>query len=116
MRRIPQFADGRCGKFNSGMWTVLFRASIAGAAVSLAFAPPAAAGTADYLQAVAPYYNNFSAEQLLTEGTRVCNAVRSGVNAPTAVQMVQRDIGASVAAAGDIVAAAVVHLDCGAAR
>jgi hypothetical protein len=34
------------------------------------------------------------------------------MNSPQAVQMVQNDLGVSVPAAGDIVSAAVVHLDC----
>jgi hypothetical protein len=112
MRRIPQFAGGHCGKFSSAMWTALIRVAIAGTAMSLTFAPPAAAGTTEYLQAVAPFYTNFSADQLLSEGTRVCAALRSGVIAPNAVLMVQKDLGASIAAAGDIVSAAVVNLDC----
>jgi hypothetical protein len=94
------------------MWSGLLRTLIAGAAMSLAFASPAAADPAEFLHQVQPFYNNFSAEQLLSEGMRVCSASRSGMRAPDAVQMVQNDIGASVAAAGDIVAAAVVHLDC----
>jgi hypothetical protein len=94
------------------MWSVLPRALIVAAAMSLAFASPAAADPASYLHEVQPFYNNFSVEQLLSEGLRVCSASRSGMKAPDAVQMVQNDIGASVAAAGDIVAAAVVHLDC----
>jgi len=99
-------------KFTADMWSVLPRALIAGAAMSLAFASPASADAAEFLHQVLPFYNNFSAEQLLSEGLRVCQATRSGMNAPQAVQMVQNDIGASVAAAGDIVSAAVVHLDC----
>jgi Protein of unknown function (DUF732) len=94
------------------MWSVLPGALIAGAAMSLVLASPASADAGEFLQQVQPFYNNFSAEQLLSEGLRVCKVTRSGMNAPQAVQMVQNDIGASVAAAGDIVAAAVVYLDC----
>jgi hypothetical protein len=85
---------------------------IGGAATSLLFASPAAADSAAYLNAVQPFYTNFTAEQLLTEGTRACSALRSGITAPNVVMMVQRDIGASVTAAGDIVAAAVVNINC----
>jgi hypothetical protein len=99
-------------EFTSDMWPVLPGALIAGAAMSLVSASPASADPAEFLHQVQPFYNNFSAEQLLSEGLRVCKASRSGMNAPQAVQMVQNDIGASVAAAGDIVAAAVVYLDC----
>jgi hypothetical protein len=114
-RKCDEFRSslrGRCGKFTADMWSVLPRALIVAAAMSLAFASPAAADPASYLHEVQPFYNNFSVEQLLSEGLRVCSASRSGMKAPDAVQMVQNDIGASVAAAGDIVAAAVVHLDC----
>jgi hypothetical protein len=94
------------------MWSTTLGVLGAGAAVSLALASPAAADRAEYLDQVQPFYTNFTTEQLLTEGSRVCIATRSGVRAPQAVQMVQNDIGASVAAAGDIVAAAVVHFGC----
>jgi Protein of unknown function (DUF732) len=94
------------------MWSIALRVVIAGVAVSLACAPPAAADAGAFLHEVQPFYTNFSAEQLLSEGFRVCSALRSGMKAPDAVQMVQNDIGASVPAAGDIVSAAVVHLDC----
>jgi hypothetical protein len=94
------------------MWATTLGVIGAGAAISLAVASPSFADSAEYLHQVQPFYTNFTAEQLLTEGSRVCNATRSGMRAPQAVQMVQDDIGASVAAAGDIVAAAVVELDC----
>jgi hypothetical protein len=94
------------------MWSKTLGVLSAVSAISLAFASPATADSAEYLHQVQPFYTNFTAEQLLTEGSRVCNATRSGMRAPQAVQMVQNDIGASVTAAGDIVAAAVVQLDC----
>ena len=78
--------------------------------MSLAFASPAAADEESFLHEVQPFYQNFSAEQLLSAGFRVCSAQSSGMNSPSSVQMVQNDIGASVTAAGDIVAAAVVNL------
>jgi hypothetical protein len=92
------------------MWSVPLGALIAGTAVSLVFASPAAADAGSFLHEVQPYYQNFSAEQLLSAGFRVCSAQSSGMNSPNSVQMVQNDIGASVTAAGDIVAAAVVNL------
>jgi hypothetical protein len=100
----------RYWKFASDMWSVPLGTLIAGAAISLAFASPAAADAGSFLHEVQPFYQNFSAEQLLSEGFRVCSAQRSGMNSPNAVQMVQNDIGASVPAAGDIVSAAVIHL------
>jgi hypothetical protein len=92
------------------MWSIPLAALTAGAALSLAFASPATADPGSFLQEVQPFYQNFSAQQLLSEGLRVCSAQSGGLNSPKAVQMVQDDIGASVPAAGDIVAAAVVHL------
>jgi len=80
--------------------------------MSLAFASPAAADSGEYLNRLQPFYTNLSAEQLLSEGTKVCNALRSGMTAPNAVIMVQRDLEVSLAAAGEIAAAAAVHLDC----
>ena len=96
------------------MWSNALRVLIAAPVASLAFAAPAMAeaDSAEYLHAVQPWYTNVTAQQLLSEGMRVCSAVRSGRTAPQAVQMVQDDIGVSVTAAGDIVAAAVVYLDC----
>jgi len=92
------------------MWSVPLGALAAGAAVSLAFASPAAADPASFLNELQPFYQNFSAEQLLSAGFRVCSAQSAGMNSPKAVQMVQDDLGASVPAAGDIVASAVVNL------
>ena len=106
------FGTANVLEVHSDMWPVLPGALIAGAAMSLVLASPASADAGEFLHEVQPFYNNFNAEQLLSEGLRVCMVTRSGMNAPQAVQMVQNDIGASVAAAGDIVAAAVVHLDC----
>lgn len=94
------------------MWANALRVLITAFVASLAFAAPAAAGTADYLHAVQPWYTNVTAEQLLSEGMRVCSAVSGGMTSPQAVQMVIDDLGVSTTAAGDIVAAAVVHLDC----
>jgi hypothetical protein len=92
------------------MWSIPLGALAAGAAISLAFASPAGADPGSFLKEVQPFYQNFSVEQLLSEGFRVCSAQSGGMTSSKAVQMVQDDIGASVPAAGDIVAAAVVHL------
>jgi hypothetical protein len=94
------------------MWSNALRVLITPIVASLAFAAPASADTAEYLNAVQPWYTNVTAEQLLSEGFRVCSAVSSGMTSPQAVQMVLDDLGVSMTAAGDIVAAAVVHLDC----
>ncbi|KUI00630.1 hypothetical protein AU188_19510 [Mycobacterium sp. IS-3022] len=70
------------------------------------------ADEATYLKELVPTYTHLSPEQLLTAGYRVCHAERSGINSPTAVDMVYEDLGVSLTAAGDIVRAAVVHLGC----
>ena len=70
------------------MWSIATRIASVAAAMSLAFASPAVADSGEYLQRLLPFYTNLS------------------------VMMVQRDLGVSVSAAGDIVAAAVVQLDC----
>ena len=96
----------------SGIWSVPVRALIASAALSVAFAAPAAADTAAYLQALQDRYTSLTAEQLLSEGRTVCNAISNGMNSTAALGMVQNDLGVSVSAAGDIVSAAAVHLGC----
>ena len=85
---------------------------IAGTAAGVAFAAPAPADTGGYLQALVPNYPTVGAQQLVSEGAKVCGAIRSGMNSPQAVQMVQDDLGVSVPTADDIVSAAVIHLDC----
>jgi hypothetical protein len=94
------------------MWSNAVRIVIAGAAMSLAFAPSASADTAGFLHAVVPTYNNVSPQQLLAAGHKACDAIRGGMNSTNAVLLVQNDIGVSIPAAGDVVSAAVVHLDC----
>ena len=96
----------------SGMCSVPLQALIAGAAMSVVFAAPAAADTDGYLQALQDRYAFLTAQQLLSEGGTVCNAISSGMNSTDAVRMVQHHLGVSVAAAGDIVSAAAVHLGC----
>ena len=91
---------------------ILFPVLIAGTAVSLGFAAPAAADTGDYLHALQDRYPSLSTQQLLSTGATVCNAASRGMNSPDMVIMVQRDIGVSVPAALDIVSAARVHLKC----
>jgi hypothetical protein len=93
------------------MWSIALRVLIAGTA-SLVFAAPAAADNADYLHALQDTYQSLSAEQLLSEGMKICRASRSGMTSPQIVAMVQRDLGESVSAGLDIVSEAIVRLDC----
>jgi hypothetical protein len=99
-------------KVHSGMRSIATLVVPVGTAMSLAIAPLAAADTGEYLHRLQPFYTDLSAEELLSEGTRVCDALRSGMYSPQAVIMVQRDLEVSLSAAGDIVAAAAVHLGC----
>ena len=84
------------------MWSIAPPVLIAGAALSLALAAPAAADTAGYLHELQASYPTVGAQQLVSEGTKVCSAIRGGMNSTQAVVMVMRDIGVSVPAAGAI--------------
>jgi hypothetical protein len=91
--------------------------ALVGTALALAMAAesPAQASESDYLAAVQPRFSFLSAQQLLAEGHKVCQAVGhngNGMIAPDAVNMVVKDLSVSVAVADDIVAAAIVDLPC----
>jgi hypothetical protein len=90
----------------------MFRVLLAVPATAVAVAAPAAADEDSYLQRLQPRLTFLSAEQLLSEGNKVCIASKAGMKSVDAVQMVQNDLAASVPAASDIVSAAVVELDC----
>src|SRR5438552_1434793 len=95
-----------------------YRVLIAGVASLSAFAvmaaAPAQADEATYLQRLLPTYTFLSAstQSLLAEGYKVCQLERSGKNSSEAVFMVYKDLAASLAAATDIVTAAVDELGC----
>ena len=82
------------------------------AAMTVGLAAPAAAGDSDYLQALQPRYVYLSASQLLSAGSKVCAATRSGRPGSDIVDMLYKDMGVSVSVAYEIVNAAVVHLGC----
>jgi len=92
------------------MKTVLVALLAAGVAIGVA--PPAAAEESAYLNQLSPRLTFLSTEQLLTEGYKVCRYV--GVGRPTAdaIPLVMKDLEVTVAAALDIVSAAVQQLDC----
>ena len=94
------------------MWSIVLRVLIAATVTSLTFAAPAAADEEEYLHGLRETYVFLSTEELLSEGIKVCKAVRSGMTSSNAAIMVQRDLRVSVPTAGNIVAAAVVQLDC----
>jgi hypothetical protein len=81
------------------------------APAALALAAPAAADEAEYLE-LRERLVFLTADQLLTEGRRVCQATANGMGASDIVGMVRRDLGASSAAATDIVTTAIIELDC----
>jgi hypothetical protein len=95
----------------------VFRSLLAVAGVTaaaLAAAPAAAADQATYLR-LQTKLNFLTAEQLLTEGHRACQASRSGMGSSDIVGMVYRDLrpqGISISGATDIVSSAIVQLDC----
>jgi hypothetical protein len=81
------------------------------AAGALGLAAPASADEASYLK----LQNKFAfltADQLLSTGYQVCQATRSGMVAPDIVNMVSQDLGAGLASATEIVANAIIELDC----
>lgn len=88
------------------------RVLMAVVAASVAFAAPAAADQDDYVRTLQTRYVFLSEQQLVSEGSKVCNAINGGMTAADAVIMVQNDLGVSIPAAGDIVSGAVVQLGC----
>ena len=81
------------------------------AGIAATTAAPAAASEGDYLK-LKDRFNYLTAQQLLSEGYRVCGAIRNGVRSTDAVDMVIKDLKVSTEAGLDIVAAAVVDLGC----
>jgi hypothetical protein len=97
------------------MWHTWLRALqilVAGVAMALLFAPPAAADQGDYLHALQGKWPSLNDQQLLNEGRKVCNATHSGMNSADATLMVQKDLQMGVTEALDVVGAAIVHLGC----
>jgi hypothetical protein len=94
------------------VFRVLITGVVSASAFAVMAAAPAQADEATYLHRLQPTYTSLSPQQLLAEGYRVCKAERGGMNSPDAVKMVFNDLDVSVAAAADIVPAAVVELRC----
>lgn len=92
------------------MKTVLVAALAVGVAIGVA--PPAAAGETEYLSQLSPQLTSLTAQQLRTEGYKVCRYVSVGRPTADAIPMVMDDLEISVAAALDIISAAVQQLDC----
>jgi hypothetical protein len=83
-----------------------------GLGTGIAVAPPAAATESAYLARLQPEYTNLSAQQLLTEGYRVCRYIGAGRESSDAIPMVTKDLGVSVPTAFELVPAAIEELNC----
>ena len=83
-----------------------------GVGFAVAAAAPAAADESSYLKQLQPKYVFLSAQQLLDEGHKVCDAIHGGMTSPDAANMVQKDLAVSLAAGVDIVGAAATQLGC----
>jgi hypothetical protein len=94
------------------VFRVLITGVVSASASAVMAAAPAQADEATYLHRLQPTYTSLSTRQLLAEGYRVCKADRGGMNSADAVKMVFNDLDVSVAAATDIVPAAVEELRC----
>lgn len=84
------------------------------APAALALAAPAAADEAGYLK-LQDRLSFLTADQLRTEGARICQAAASGMGSAGIVNMVIDDLdhtGLTVASANTMVATAIVELDC----
>lgn len=79
---------------------------------AVAFAAPAAAGEDEFVETMQTSYAFLTEQQLRSEGAKICSVLGGGVPASDAVIMVRNDLGVSISAAGEIVSAAVVQLDC----
>lgn len=89
--------------------TLLAAALVAPGALLLA--PAAAADEAGLLK-LREQFVFLTADQLLTEGRRVCQSTASGMGGSEIVGMVRRDLGVSSAVATEIVITAITELNC----
>ncbi|MGO4445006.1 DUF732 domain-containing protein [Mycobacterium sp. 2YAF39] len=79
---------------------------------AVAFAAPAAASEDEFVHTMQTTYAFLTDQELRSEGAKICSVLGNGVPASDAVVMVRNDLGVSISAAGEIVSAAVVQLDC----
>ncbi len=85
---------------------------LAAGAAAVTFASPAVASEDEFVETMQASYVFLTEQQLRSEGAKICSVLGSGVPASDAVVMVRNDLGVSISAAGEIVSAAVVDLDC----
>ncbi|MDT5093332.1 MAG: hypothetical protein QOH60_2695 [Mycobacterium sp.] len=83
---------------------------VTASAVALTTAAPAQASAESYLKPLMARFVFLSPQQLLTAGYKVCQAEKNGTNSADASNMLQKDLGLSVAASVEIVSAAVINL------
>lgn len=91
----------------------MLRVTLVGTAITalgLVVAAPAAASEDAYLRDLQDRYTFLTAEQLISEGQRVCAVTGAGALSPDAATMVMNDLGVSVGPAMDIVSGAVLSL------
>jgi hypothetical protein len=81
-----------------------------GAAITTA--PAAGADQDSYLQRIEPRMAFPTRTEILTEGHKVCQFIRSGHSSSDAVPMVVEDLNMSVPSAVELIIAAVVELGC----
>jgi hypothetical protein len=81
-------------------------------AVALAVAAPAQASEENFLRTLQGKYVFLSSQQLLSAGYKVCQAEANGSSSADISNILQKDLGISVAASIDIVSAAVINLGC----
>jgi hypothetical protein len=82
------------------------------AGIAIGVAPTAAADESDYLNQLQPRMAYLTGEQLLTEGYKVCRYVSVGRPSGDAIPVVMQDLKVTVAAAFEIIPAALQELDC----
>lgn len=80
--------------------------------IGVATAPTAIADEAGYLQRLQSRLAYLTAQQLLTEGYKVCQLTHSGHPSSDAIEMVSKDLAISVPAAVEIIVAAGGELGC----
>jgi hypothetical protein len=96
----------------SGSLRILTAAAATALASALITAAPSAATENEYLRLLQPKYPFLTSEQLLDEAQRVCDATGRGMVSSDIVNMVMKDLSASVAASVDIVSTAIIQFGC----
>jgi hypothetical protein len=102
-----------CWKLRSVMIRRAMICWVIAAATSLGVAVPAHADQQGFLNHLEPQWAFLSAEQLLTEGHKACNAILAGSSASDATAMVAADLKTNdLVVSSEIVRTAVTQLGC----